>query len=122
MIDGTVTNMPEEKHILDYDREGASRPVKTRIIIKHVMGGVRFIDPPGDASSAKEFSLLAAIIPVAGGDNLEHVVDGFFELCGYCSTRIDGNPSPPHDCRRRLGWGMPWGGDALADGAFLANS
>lgn len=56
--------MQSEKRILDYDREGASRPVKTRIIIKHVVGGIRFIDPPGDASSMKEFSTLAAILGI----------------------------------------------------------
>lgn len=56
--------MPSEKRILDYDREGASRPVKTRIIIKHVVGGIRFIDPPGDASSIKEFSILAAVLGI----------------------------------------------------------
>ena len=56
--------MPSEKRILDYDRERASSPIKTRIIIKHVVGGIRFIDPPGDASSIKEFSILAAILAI----------------------------------------------------------
>jgi len=56
--------MPEDNRKLDYDRDGSSRPVKTRVIIKHVADGVMLIDPPGDASSIKEFSITAAVLGI----------------------------------------------------------